>query len=159
MRWKLKLADGSIESVELLSMSGGIYEFQVGERKVTLSYPLSFPFNLTTMEVALSIESWTEHQWRAVLGNQVILVEPVRNEGSQSSSGDQIRTQMPGRILRVLVKPGDFVRAQQTLLVMEAMKMENEIRASKDAKVAAVHVTAGASVEAGMVLVELAPAD
>ena len=63
---------------------------------------------------------------------------------------------MPGNILRIDVKEGDKVKAGQTLLILEAMKMENEIPAPKDGKVAQVVVTKGATVGAGDTLVVLA---
>jgi biotin carboxyl carrier protein len=60
---------------------------------------------------------------------------------------------MPGRIVRVLVAVGDRVTAGQAVVVVEAMKMENEMRAPKDGVVSEVSVQAGAAIEAGMVLV------
>jgi biotin carboxyl carrier protein len=60
---------------------------------------------------------------------------------------------MPGRIVKVLVKAGDVVTARQGLIVVEAMKMENELRAPKDGRVADIRVKEGMSVEAGTVLV------
>jgi biotin carboxyl carrier protein len=55
--------------------------------------------------------------------------------------------------VKVLVKPGDEVKARQGLVVVEAMKMENELRSPKDGRVADVLVAEGASVEAGRLLV------
>ena len=63
---------------------------------------------------------------------------------------------MPGLIVRVNVAPGDSVRAGQGLIVMEAMKMENELRASAAGVVKSVRATPGTAVERGAVLVELA---
>ena len=63
---------------------------------------------------------------------------------------------MPGTILDVKVKAGDVVKGGQTLCVLEAMKMKNEIPAPKDGTVAQVVVTKGASVNAGDALVILA---
>ena len=63
---------------------------------------------------------------------------------------------MPGLIVRVNVAPGDSVRAGQGLIVMEAMKMENELRASAAGVVKSVRATPGTAVERGTVLVELA---
>ena len=60
---------------------------------------------------------------------------------------------MPGRIVKLLVKPGDTVTARQAVIVVEAMKMENELRSPKDGTVAEVRVSEGMSVEAGAVLV------
>jgi biotin carboxyl carrier protein len=62
---------------------------------------------------------------------------------------------MPGRVVKVLVKAGDRVTARQGLVVVEAMKMENELRAPAEAIVRDVRATEGASVEAGAILVVL----
>ena len=67
-----------------------------------------------------------------------------------------VKAPMPGNILDVKVKAGDSVTKGQTLVVLEAMKMENEIPAPKDGKVAQVVVTKGATVGAGDTLVVLA---
>jgi pyruvate carboxylase subunit B len=61
---------------------------------------------------------------------------------------------MPGLIVRITVAVGDRVTAGQGIVVMEAMKMENELRASADAVVRAVHATPGTAVEKGTKLVE-----
>ena len=62
---------------------------------------------------------------------------------------------MPGKIMSVAVKPGDAVKRGQVLLILEAMKMQNEIMAPSDAKVADVRVAAGQSVNTGDVMVVL----
>ena len=62
---------------------------------------------------------------------------------------------MPGLIVRVLVGPGDTVQEGQGLVVMEAMKMENELRSSGAGRVTRVAVTPGAAVEKGAILIEL----
>jgi pyruvate carboxylase subunit B len=63
---------------------------------------------------------------------------------------------MPGLVVRVLVAPGETVAAGTPLVVMEAMKMENELRAPAAGVVSAVKTVAGKAVEKGAVLVELA---
>lgn len=60
---------------------------------------------------------------------------------------------MPGRVVRVLVKPGDEVTSRQGLVVIEAMKMENELASPKAGRVKDVQVGEGMSVQAGRVLV------
>jgi biotin carboxyl carrier protein len=60
---------------------------------------------------------------------------------------------MPGRIVRVLVKAGDTVAAGQALVVVEAMKMENELKSPKAGRVKEVSVAEGTSIEAGRLLV------
>jgi acetyl/propionyl-CoA carboxylase alpha subunit len=66
-----------------------------------------------------------------------------------------IKAPMPGLIVRVSVKPGDNVIAGQGVVVMEAMKMENELRATAAGRVKSVKILAGAAVEKGQMLVEL----
>lgn len=65
----------------------------------------------------------------------------------------RVNAPMPGRVLRVLVKVGDEVAHRQGLVVVEAMKMENELTAPKAGTVIEVAVTEGTSVEAGRLLV------
>jgi biotin carboxyl carrier protein len=65
----------------------------------------------------------------------------------------RVTAPMPGKIVRVLVKPGEPVKARQGLVVVEAMKMENELRALRDGSVREVLVNEGQSVEAGATLV------
>jgi biotin carboxyl carrier protein len=60
---------------------------------------------------------------------------------------------MPGKIVRVGVKTGDIVRARQTVVVVEAMKMENELKAGRDGVVSELRAVEGVSVEAGALLV------
>jgi len=67
---------------------------------------------------------------------------------------EPIRAPMPGLVSRVLVSPGEEVKAGTRLIVMEAMKMENELRAKAAGRVKAVPVQPGTAVEKGTVLVE-----
>ena len=70
-----------------------------------------------------------------------------------TAAGEAVKAPMPGTILSVSVKEGDTVKAGQAVCVLEAMKMENEIPASKDGKVLQILVQKGASVEVGAPLV------
>ncbi|MFU8855719.1 MAG: biotin/lipoyl-containing protein [Deferrisomatales bacterium] len=70
-----------------------------------------------------------------------------------SSGGEVISAPMPGHILSVLVSPGDSVEVGDTVLVMEAMKMENEIKAHVSGTVSEVKVAKGQDVGVGEVLV------
>jgi biotin carboxyl carrier protein len=73
---------------------------------------------------------------------------------SGATAGPQrVVAPMPGKVLRVPVKVGDSVSAGQPLVVVEAMKMENELRAGRDGTVADIHAREGMSVEAGALLV------
>lgn len=79
-----------------------------------------------------------------------------RARGSLEVTGRQkIASPMPGKIVRVLARPGDPVSAGQGLLVVEAMKMQNEIRSPKSGRVVAIHVAEGAPVSGGETLAEV----
>jgi biotin carboxyl carrier protein len=66
-----------------------------------------------------------------------------------------VKTPMPGRVIKVLVKEGDEVKVGQPLVVVEAMKMENELGAERDGVVKKVFVSPGATVEGGARLLEI----
>ena len=75
------------------------------------------------------------------------------DEAAQGGSGpERLTAPMPGKIVRVLVKTGEAVSARQPVVVIEAMKMENEMRASRAGTVAEIHVRDGQSVDAGTLL-------
>jgi biotin carboxyl carrier protein len=77
-----------------------------------------------------------------------------KGEGGQPGSGpQQIVAPMSGKVVRVLVQPGEAVHARQPLVVIEAMKMENELNATHDGTVADIKVRDGQSVDAGTLLV------
>ncbi len=72
-----------------------------------------------------------------------------------AAGGEAVNSPMPGTILDVPVKVGQAVKAGDVLVVLEAMKMENEIKAAHDAVIASVAVSKGESVDTGTVLVTL----
>ena len=69
-----------------------------------------------------------------------------------AAGGETVTAPMPGNILAVNVAAGDSVKKGQVLMILEAMKMENEIMCPHDGKIASVSVTKGASIESGSVL-------
>jgi biotin carboxyl carrier protein len=85
---------------------------------------------------------------RTGMGRRTRDLVGVRGAGPQ-----RVNAPMPGKVLRVLVKPGDTVQPRQGLVVVEAMKMENELRAARAGTVREVFVREGQSVDAGTPLV------
>ena len=81
-----------------------------------------------------------------------------RMQGLLGGGAGAVETGMPGRVVRVLVSEGDTVEVGDGLVILEAMKMENEVRAPKAGVVARVDVEEGMAVEAGALLVEIADA-
>ena len=74
--------------------------------------------------------------------------------GADDAGGAQrVTSPMPGKVVRVLVEVGDEVTARQALVVVEAMKMENELSASRPGRVTEVAAREGTSVESGKLLV------
>jgi biotin carboxyl carrier protein len=74
------------------------------------------------------------------------------DRASHADGEQSIVAPMPGRVARVLAAPGDQVAARQAVIVVEAMKMENELRSPKAGRVKQVAVTPGMSVDSGQVL-------
>jgi biotin carboxyl carrier protein len=75
-----------------------------------------------------------------------------RRSAANNSGPQAVIAPMPGRVIRVLVEPGQEVAADEGLIVVEAMKMQNEMKAPRAGRVAAVKTAAGATVSAGDVL-------
>jgi len=94
--------------------------------------------------------------WRAsvVDEREALLAESLGAAGGRRGGG-VVRSVMPGIVREVRVAPGDAVTKGQPLLILEAMKMQNEVRADADGTVSAVHVTAGTAVAKGDSLVTL----
>ncbi len=91
----------------------------------------------------------------------VELVDPLTHlaESARGEAGKQgkkiVKAYMPGRVVEVRVQAGDRVEAGQPMVVLEAMKMQNEIQAERGGTVSRVFVTAGQAVEGGDPLVEV----
>lgn len=90
--------------------------------------------------------------------SRVTLIDKARRTlaaplARQLSGRVEMKAMMPGRVIGVLVEPGQQVQAGQGVLIIEAMKMENELRSPKTGKVLEVKVAAGQTVEKGDLLV------
>ena len=82
-------------------------------------------------------------------------IRELARAAAAASGPAPLRAPMPGMISRLLVAPGDTVAAGQGLIVMEAMKMENELRSPSAGTVRAIAVAPGTAVEKGALLVEI----
>ena len=81
--------------------------------------------------------------------------EEVKKENKKAADGEAIKSPMPGTIVSVNVKEGQNVSSGDVLVILEAMKMENEILAPRDAVVSSVNVSKGQSVESDTILLSL----
>lgn len=130
--------------------------FQVDARPTDLGLSLLYVATGRSVDAAVTEASPSE-----LIVNLPAVVLPVTIDGRrfrrrtdvEAGAGEQrVTAPMPGRVVRVLVKPGDAVSARQGIVIVEAMKMENELIALRDGIVREVTVTEGASVEAGRLL-------
>ena len=103
--------------------------------------------NGTSYEVEIELVSESE----SAKGVQA----PVAQAPEAAGEGEKVTSPMPGTILDVKVKTGDSVKKGQVLVVLEAMKMENEIMAGVDGTVTSVAVSKGASVGTGDMLLTI----
>lgn len=91
-----------------------------------------------------------ESEYRRIVG--ILRGQTLTNENN-------IYAKMPGKIAKILVQPGADVAAGDPVLVMEAMKMENEIRSPRSGKVRTLHIKEGQAVETGVLLAEIEPGE
>jgi acetyl-CoA carboxylase biotin carboxylase subunit len=84
------------------------------------------------------------------------LFDPFAAAESAGAATDRVTAPMPGKIVQILVKPGDHVKPGQPLAVLEAMKMEHTLKAAADAQVKSVDVSAGEQVGEGATVIRFA---
>ena len=117
---------------------------------------VGFDVRKTVNDDGLAQYSLLQRKHAGVVSNLSFL--KAGEEGDASAAGKvkkgvKIKSQMPGKIVRILVKSGDEVKKGQALLVMEAMKMENEIKSPQDGVLKEVKVVEGQAVETGAELI------
>jgi 3-methylcrotonyl-CoA carboxylase alpha subunit len=139
--------DGRSHAVDLICLDGAVAS-------------LRFVEDGRSFQVAY--QQGADHRWRVGVRERefdfsvVSPVEAIDQVGEAAGRGSSlIEAPIPGKVVSVAVEPGDEVSPGQSLVVLEAMKMENELTAEQGGRVAAVHVTAGDAVDTGAVLVEL----
>lgn len=88
-----------------------------------------------------------------IFNDEMLLHESLK-KGGGGSGANELKSGMPGKVIEIFVKPGDIVPANKPLLIMEAMKMENEMRSTREVKIKEICIKQGASVESGAVLIK-----
>ena len=79
----------------------------------------------------------------------------IHSDSRQGSVNDlSLKAGMPGKIIQIFAKPGEVIKANKPLLIMEAMKMENEMRTTAEVKIKEICVKQGDNVESGAVLIK-----
>ena len=120
---------------------------------------VSFLFNkqcfmLDVVGNGLDYTVYTRGSYRSIkiMNEEMLLHESLKTGGGLGAEGS-LNAGMPGKIVKVMVKKGQKLEEGQPILVMEAMKMENEMRAGRDCVVKKIHVKAGDAIESGATLV------
>ena len=166
MRWVVR---GGAETRQVgVDRDGERYEVEIDGRRI--------PFELIRLDGAIASlrlpEDGRSYQityqrgrngsWRVAVGQrefELSVLTPAEATEMVAASRDggpsRLTAPIPGKVVAVKVSPGDEVSPGQPLVVLEAMKMENELAAEQSGRVAAVHVSDGATVDGGELLVEL----
>jgi len=101
-----------------------------------------------------TFEVWPEVESQPILPPPASIPHGPVTGLQTNHQAKSILSPLPGTVTEVFIQPGDSVKSGDTLLVIEAMKMKNSIRASQDGKVAAVHIGSGQNVQHKQLLVE-----
>jgi biotin carboxyl carrier protein len=134
--------DGKPLEADAVEVAPGIYSILIGGEAFEVRVEAAAnELRVVSGEREMFTALRNPRQWRRRGG------AALEAEGRQ-----QIIAPMPGKIIRVLVKAGDAVETGQGLLVVEAMKMQNEIRSPKSGKVERLQVVEGQAVNAGEVV-------
>ena len=162
MRLSAEVAGRQV-AVEVRRTAQGLYEVVLDGRRLSVDARPSAEHGLSLLVDGTSHDAAVERTpngFRIHLAGtsvEVALREAVSAAmGASAGAGPaRLKAPMPGRIVRVLVSPGSAVAAGDGLVIVEAMKMENELKAGRAGTVRVVHVREGQTVEGGALLVEL----
>lgn len=167
MRYFVTLDDGAPTAVDVIELPSGELDVRIEGRKVDvdvveLASLLSVRVDGRMVDLAVEgappdvgIVASGHRSYVRVVSERERAADAARRSGG-GAKDTTIKSPMPGRIVKVMVSAGDEVNAGDPLLVVEAMKMENEIKAKQAGKIAEIHVVAGATVEANGKLVTFA---
>lgn len=140
--------DGAAVEVDAVGVPGGV-SLRLGNRV--------FDVAIGGKPEALNVAAGAQRAVIAVQSERARAVAAKRGGGMAGAGSREVRSPMPGRVVKVLVAVGEDVAAQQPVVIVEAMKMENELRALIAGKVESVHVKAGDAVDGSTLLVRLTP--
>lgn len=106
-----------------------------------------------------------DNRYFYIEGQQFVVTEPAEEGGESIRRGEErtpegtllVKAPMPGKVIKINVAEKETVRKNQTLAIVEAMKMENEIKASTDGTIKTIHVAEGDLVDSENPMIELEP--
>lgn len=140
--------NGKEIAAELHEIESDTFILSIGDRKIEV-----FGGRTSSGIIALSLNN--HNREIDVKDESEILLEKFRNESDSDSGIQAVHAPMPGLVLKILVKAGDQVEKGDGLLILEAMKMENEIKAAQNAQVNEVLVEDAQAVSKGEKMIVL----
>ncbi len=151
-----------------LEKKEGFYVFSDGEKTYEADIQQISPHQISILIDDVSFRIYTakdkDIRYFLIDGQQFVVKEPTeqvegfrKGEEITSEGTLLVKAPMPGKVIKVCVSEKAEVRKNQTLAIVEAMKMENEIKASVDGTIKKIHVSAGDLVDSEMPLIELEP--
>jgi biotin carboxyl carrier protein len=156
MEWEVRWPDGRVEQVapgseeswDWKQLAPGVFDVRMGNRNVRIErMDGPDPAGNITVRVNGVVQTLQ------VLNQQQLLLESMGMTAGAETQEKHVESPMPGKILQVMVSPGAEVGEGDSLLVLEAMKMENVIRAPRAGIIEEVQARVGEAVEKAAVLV------
>ena len=156
MEWEVRWPDGRVEQVapgseeswDWKQLAPGVFDVRMGNRNVRVER-MDGPDAKGNVTIRVN----GVVQALQVLGPQQLLLESMGMSANVETQEKHVESPMPGKILQVMVAPGTVVDEGDPLLVLEAMKMENVIRAPRSGVSAGVEAQVGEAVEKAAILV------
>jgi biotin carboxyl carrier protein len=161
------LLNGMLQKISLEKKENR-YVFSEGEKTHKADIQQISPHQISVLIDKASFRVYTakdkDRRYFLIDGQQFIVEEPMEDEASFRKGEEKteegtllVRAPMPGKIIKICVSEKEEVRKNQTLAIVEAMKMENEIKAPIDGTIKKIHVAAGDLVDSEIPLIELDP--
>jgi biotin carboxyl carrier protein len=138
--------DGAEQDVDARALRPGTWSLLIGGRSYVVDLDrrrTGIAASVGDSEVMLRVEDALHKRLAAAAGTRT------------AARGEVIRAPIAGKVVKILVAPGDPVAAGAAVIVLEAMKMENELAAERGGTVSAIHKVAGQAVDTGDLLVEI----
>ena len=145
------LVDGAVREIDVRQVEPGVWSLMEGTRQTIAQVDGAAP--KLTVEIATPGHDPLVVPVEVAPARSARIAALAQRPSASASAPAALRSPMPGRVVKILVKAGDRVTAGQAVVVVEAMKMENELRATRAGTVQALRCDEGAAVEAGQDLV------
>lgn len=149
--WKVSLCE---EGKEWVHHDVSKNDFKFAEEYISfLFHGKSYLIDVIGQDTEYTVFTRNSFRTIKIFNDEMLLHESLKKGGGFGGDLD-LKSGMPGKIIQIFVKPGDVVKENKPLLIMEAMKMENEMRSSREVKIKEIMVKQGDSVESGALLIK-----